>query len=201
MRLDQFAQRNAHRLFDRAGLLDMAGDAEQLGAGVVRPADAGEPGGAAPHDVGHHRDALDVVDRGRAAIEAHVGRERRLQPRLALLALEAFEQRRLLAADVGAGAVMDVEVEVVAVDVVLAEQLGLIGLVDRGLQPLALADELAAHIDVARAAIHRAAGDQAALDQQMRIVPHDLAVLAGAGLGLVGVDDEIVRPVVRRPSA
>ena len=93
---------------------------------------------------------------------------------------------------------MDVEIEVVAVDVVLAEKLGLIGLIDRGLQALALADEFAAHVDVARAAIHRPAGDQAALDQEMRIVPHDLAVLAGAGLGLVGVDHEIVRPVADR---
>ena len=42
-----------------------------------------------------------------AAIEADIGRERRLQPRLALLAFEAFEQRRFLAADIGAGAVMD----------------------------------------------------------------------------------------------
>ena len=55
---------------------------------------------------------LDVVDRRRAAIEAHIGREWRLQPRHALLALEALEQRRLLAADIGAGAVMDVDVEV-----------------------------------------------------------------------------------------
>ena len=28
-------------------------------------------------------------------------------------------------------------------------------------------------------------------------MPHDLAVLAGAGLGLVGIDDEVVRPPVR----
>ncbi len=90
---------------------------------------------------------------------------------------------------------MDVEIEVEAVDVVLADQLRLIGLVDRGLQSLPLSNELAAHVDVAGAAIHGAAGDQTALDQQMRIVPHDLAVLAGAGLGLVGVDDEIVRPL------
>src|SRR5207253_3910527 len=52
--------------------------------------------------------------------------------------------------------------------------------------------------DVARAAIHRPAGNQAALNQEMRIVPHDLAVLAGAGLGLVGVDHEIMRPVADR---
>ena len=53
---------------------------------------------------------------------------------MALLALEAFEQRRLLAADIGAGAVVDDEVEVPAVDVVLADQPGLVGLVDRRLQ-------------------------------------------------------------------
>ena len=158
----------------------------------------GEPGRAAAQDVGRDRDRLDVVDGGRAAVEADIGRERRLQPRLALLAFEAFQQRGLLAADIGAGAVGDVEVERPAVDVVLADQLGLIGLVDRGLQMLALADELAADIDVAGMRAHREAREQAALDQQMRIVPHDLAVLAGAGLGLVGIDDEIARPAVGR---
>jgi hypothetical protein len=30
----------------------------------------------------------------------------------------------------------------------------------------------------------------------MRIVAHDLAVLAGAGLGFVGVDDQIARPAI-----
>ena len=93
---------------------------------------------------------------------------------------------------------MHIKIKGIAVDVILADELGVIGLVDRGLEPFALADELAAHIDVAGAAIHRAAGDQAAFDEQMRIVPHDLAILAGAGLGLVGVDDEIMRPVTDR---
>jgi hypothetical protein len=75
---------------------------------------------------------------------------------------------------------------------------GLVGLIDRGLQALTLADELAAHIDVAGARAHRETGDEAALDEKMRIVPHDLAVLAGAGLGLVGIDDQIARPPVLR---
>src|SRR5690606_27066279 len=38
-------------------------------------------------------------------------------------------------------------------------------------------------------------GDQAALDQQVRVVAQDLAVLAGARLGLVGVDHQVVRPL------
>ena len=198
MRLDQFAQAECPSPLRRCtGFSTWPEMQNSLVPVLFGPADAGEPGGAAPHDVGHHRDRLDVVDRGRAAIEADIGRERRLQPRLALLAFQAFQQRRLLAADIGAGAVVDVEVEVPAVDVVLADQLGLIGLVDRRLQALALADEFAAHVDVAGMGAHGEAGDQAALDQQMRIVPHDLAVLAGAGLGFVGIDDEIMRPLVR----
>src|SRR5581483_9448775 len=71
------------------------------------------------------------------------------------------------------------------------------GLVDGVLQALALAHKFATHIDIAHMRAHGAASDQAALDQQMRIVTHDLAVLAGAGLGLVGVHDEIARPPVR----
>src|SRR4029079_10317163 len=112
-------------------------------------------------------------------------------------AFKAFEQRRLLTADVGAGAMMDIKIEVPLVHVVFADQLGLIGLVDRRLQPLTLADELATYIDVAGLRAHRETGDQAALDQEMRIVPHDLSVLAGAGLGFVGIDDEILWPAVR----
>ena len=198
MALDQFAERNPHRLFDVAGTFDMAGNTKQLGADIVGPADRCEPRRAPPEDVGRDRDRLDIVDGGRAAVETDIGRERRLQPRLALLAFEAFQERGLFAADIGAGAVGDVEIERPAVDVVLADQLRFIGLIDRGLQVLALPNELAAHIDVAGVRAHREAREQATLDQKMRIVPHDLAVLAGAGLGFVGIDHEIARPAVGR---
>ena len=117
------------------GLFDVPGDAEELGAGVVLGADARRTRPPPRRRmVPRDRDRLDVVDGRRAAVEAHIGRERRLQPRHALLALEALEQRRLLAADIGAGAVVDVDVERVAVDVVLADEPRLVGLVDRALQ-------------------------------------------------------------------
>src|SRR5665213_2791613 len=196
MPLDQFAERDPHRLFDVAGTLDMAGDTEQLGADIVGPADAGEPCRTPPQDIRRYRDRLDIVDGGRAAVETDIGRERWLQPRHALLAFEAFQERGFFAADIGAGTMGHVKVEREAVDIVLADQLGLIGLIDRGLQMLALAYELSAHIDVAGVRAHREAGDQAALDQKMRIVPHDLAVLAGAGFRFVGIDHEIARPAV-----
>ena len=58
----------------------------------------------------------------------------------------------------------------------------------------------AAHVDVGGVRAHRERGEQRALDQRMRVVAQDLAVLAGAGLRFVGVDDEIVRPLRDRPS-
>src|SRR5262249_19620366 len=72
-----------------------------------------------------------------------------------------------------------------------------IGLVDRDLEILRFERKLAANVDVGGDRAHGEAGDQAALDQHMRVEPHDLAVLAGAGLGLVGIDDEIGRTPVR----
>src|SRR5262249_34673679 len=62
------------------------------------------------------------------------------------------------------------------------------------LEPLALANELAPHIGVAGVRPHREGSEQRALDQQMRLVAHDLSVLAGAGLRLVRVDYEIAGP-------
>src|SRR6185437_13137964 len=40
---------------------------------------------------------------------------------------------------------------------------------------------------------HGEGGEEGALDQKLRIVAHDVAVLAGAGLGLIGIDHEITR--------
>ena len=89
-----------------------------------------------------------------------------------------------------------VDVEVVTGRVALADQLRLIGLVDGTLQRLALADELAAHIDVGGDGAHGEARDQRALDQRVRVVAQDIAVLASAGLRFVGIDDQIRWPPV-----
>ena len=85
--------------------------------------------------VGRDGDGFDIVDCGRAAIKADRRREWRLQARLALLAFQAFQQRGLFAADIGAGAAMEINVVVVARAAgIVADQPGLIGLVDGDLQ-------------------------------------------------------------------
>ena len=97
---------------------------------------------------------LDVVDRRRRAVEPHAGRKGRLHARHALLALERFEHRRLFAADIGPRAMMDVEIERPAVNIVLADETRLVGLLDRGLEIFALLDEFAAHVNVGRVRAH-----------------------------------------------
>ncbi|MNY09041.1 hypothetical protein D3C86_1419320 [compost metagenome] len=91
---------------------------------------------------------------------------------------------------------MDVDVEIPAVLVVLAEQARIVTFVDGCLQRLTLAHIFAANVDIGRMRTHGETGDHAAFDQRMRIVAQDFAVLAGAGLGFVGVDDEIMRTTV-----
>jgi len=52
-------------------------------------------------------------------------------------------------------------------------------------------------VDVAGARAHAHARDQAALNELVRVVAHDLAVLARAGLRLVGVHHQVGWPPVR----
>jgi hypothetical protein len=66
----------------------------------MKPCD--KAGRTSPEDGGGHGDRLDVGDGGGAAEQPDVGREGRFEPGLALAALEALDQRGLLAADVRA---------------------------------------------------------------------------------------------------
>ena len=54
-----------------------------------------------------------------------------------------------------------------------------------------LGEELAADVVVADGRAHRVAADRHALDQRVRVVAQDVAVVAGAGLALVGIADDV----------
>src|SRR5690606_10314207 len=91
-----------------------------------------------------------VVDVGRLAEHAIARRERRLEARLALLALDRLDQRGFLAADVGAVAVHGMEIEAeLAVEQVLAEEAGGTRLVQRRLEHLVVLPDLAVDVVVA----------------------------------------------------
>eukprot|EP01139_Manchomonas_bermudensis_P011216 Amastigsp_a342364_35.p2 type:complete len:301 gc:universal Amastigsp_a342364_35:929-27(-) len=176
----------------------MPADAEELGATVVGRAKARKPVAAAPPDRGRHGNGLDVRHGRGAAPGADVGGERRLEARLALLALERLDEGGLFAADVGAHPAVGVDVERVARAArVLSQEPRLVRLGNGAVERLGLAIELAAHVDVRGLGAHRKARNETPLDELVRVMTHDLAVLARPGLALVGVDDKVLgAPVV-----
>ena len=192
--VDELAQRDAERRFVLPRLRDVPGQREDPVALGLLGAHRGEPLGAVLDDARHRGDRLDVVDDRRAGVETGDRGERRAQPRLAATALEALEQRGLLAADVGAGAGVHDDVEVVAGAVdVLAEVAGGVRLLDRGLDPADHVQHLAADVDEGVVGPDREGADDHALHQHVRVGHHQRDVLAGPRLGLVGVDDEVLR--------
>ena len=142
---------------------------------------AGEPLGALLDDVADPVEGLDIVAQGRPAEEPDLRREGRPLPRQAALALDAFEHRRFLAADIGAGAAAQVN----------ARMRRQPGRLDRG--DLAFEDRVAlrvfvAQVDVDLGRLDHPGRDQHALDHAVRVGFEKIAVLEGAGLALVGID-------------
>ncbi len=120
-------------------------------------------------------------------------RVRRLRARLALLALERFDETRFLAADVRACAAMDVDVEVEAApENVLPEVPFRVRLVDRRLELTDRSVVLAADVDVGRVNPHRPAADDDPLDELVRIENENFAVLERSRLAFVRVDAQVL---------
>ena len=190
---DDVAERDAVRDLVGARPLHRARDLHNLGAAILlRPLRSPPLGSTLEHER-HAGDALHIVHHGGAAEDADHRGERRLEAGLAGLPFERLDERRLFAADVGARAAMDVDVEVQsAAQDVLAQQAGRIEFGDGRLHALRRKHQLAAHVDVGCLEAEREAGDDAALHEAMGVALHDEAVLEGARLALVGVDDEVL---------
>src|SRR5690606_20967866 len=124
-------------------------------------------------------------------------REWRLQARLALVALKAFNERGFLTADIGARAAVHVDVEIIARAAgVFADQPGVIGLLNGFVEVTRFQHKLAADVDIGSNRAHRETGDKTPLQQAVRIEAHDLPVLAGAGFGFIRIDHQIARTAI-----
>src|SRR5437763_4799174 len=127
--VQQLAQRHPEWRLVLSGFGHVARQRVEREARRLLTAEPAEPVDALVDDRRHAGDRLDVVDDGRAGIEAGDGGERRSQAWLAAEALERVEQCRLLAADVGTRAGVDDDVERVARAQDLAsEDAGLVGI-------------------------------------------------------------------------
>ncbi len=191
---DQLAQGQAEGALDQAATADVAGELDRHGAARATHAVVAIGRGTVGQDPGHAGEADDVVDHGRLAEEARYRRQRRLEADLAAPALQALQQRGLLAADIGACTQAGLEMEgSSAAQHVVAEQAGLVGDMDR---PHHLPEGVrifGADIDEALDSTGGDAGDRHALDQGEGVALHQHPVGEGAAVALVGVANDIFR--------
>ena len=146
-------------------------------------------------DVLHVAKRLDVVHDRRAHVETeHRRKIRRLDARIGALAFERFDQAGFFAADVGAGAAMDVNLHVEAgAENIFPEKIFRARFFDGAFEDFRAFGKFAADVDVGGVHVEREAGDEHPLEQLMRILVNDVAILERARLGFVRIADQVDR--------
>ena len=149
MLVDELLERDGHLLFDCAGVVDVARDAEKLSSRVAFAAERVEPLSSTANDGRGDSDRLDVRDRAGAAEETNSSRERRLQARLTRLALQGLNERCLLSANVCTHTAVEEHIEVIAGAAgILAEETFLVRFLNSTLKDSGLVVEFTANVDV-----------------------------------------------------
>src|SRR5690606_18123469 len=121
--LQQRPERCTKGNFIIAGTIHMPRHTEDLTATAGGRTQVQEPLPAVAHDRGDRRQRLGVIDGRGPAIQTDMGRERWFEARLAFLALQRLQERRLLAANVSAGAKGSIRLEIhPGTEYVLADQ-------------------------------------------------------------------------------
>src|SRR5437588_3757884 len=188
----------AERVLDHLDLVvawpvHVAREGEHAGAGRAALAEGGI--GAAPveDDPGQVRKGLHVVDHGGGAVEADGGGEIwGLDAGEAALALQALEEGRLLAADVGAGTGVNDQVDPPpGSEDVVADGAVLVGLVDGRRHALEAQGELTPDVDEGLGRPGGVGADQRGFDDLVGIVQQELVVLERGRLALVPVDHQV----------
>src|SRR6185369_9044790 len=112
----------------------------------------------------------------------------RLDARVRAFALERLDQTRFFTADVSAGATVDENfAAILGAENFRPAEIRRASFRDRLLQDSRAMRHLAADVDVGLLYVIRPAGDHDPLDQLMRVLVNDVAVLERAGLRLVRV--------------
>ena len=193
--IDQLAESHgAAGEFVEAWANDIAAYAHGARAAIAGSAHFGIFLGTHGENVLHMADRLHIVHDGRLHVEAEHGWEiRRLDAGVGAFALEGFQKAGFLTADVGAGTLVDIDVEVEAgaEDVFSKKTFGA-GFLDGVPNDLGRFGKFAADVDVGEVNICGEGGNGEAFDELVRVLVEDVAVLEGAGLGFVAVDNDVV---------
>ncbi len=141
---------------------------------------------------------LDVVHHCRLPSITDADRKRRANPRHAALAFERFEQRRFLAADIGASAEVNVDLEVTTrlATQRLSQEAALSAPREICTQRRQQVRIFAAQVEQALAGTDRQTRDTHAVENQVGIAGEQHAILEGAGFAFVGIADHVATGVL-----
>src|SRR3990167_8049556 len=117
------------------------------------------------HDEWNTGHRFDVVDDGGASEQTHNRRKRRLEPGKTSFSLKRFQKRGLLAADIGASAAMDHDIQMKrASENIFTQIFFRIGLIHGGLKMLKRLDIFSADVDVGLLRADRESADEDPFD-------------------------------------
>src|SRR5215212_6448060 len=191
--VEQLAQGDPERRLELSRVDHMTGERIDRHALGLLGTHRSEPVRAAVEDAWDRRDGLDVVDLRGAGVQTGDRRKRRTESGLATTTLERIQQRRFFTADICPRAGVHDYLQVVAgtQDVLPGIARG-VSLADRLLQASHHVQHFATDVDERVIAANRIRRDDHALDQRVRAGQHQRNVLAGARLGFVGVDHQVL---------
>ena len=178
----------------------VAANANNPGAGIAGPAKSRILRAAHRNDMLHVTERFDVVHDGRTHVEAQrCGEVRRFDPRIRALAFERFDQPRFLTANVGAGAAMNEDFHIkMGTENILTQKFLLPRFLDGALEDLRALGKFAPYIYVSGVDIEGITGNQDTLEQLVRILVNDVAVLERSGFRFVRVANQIHRLLLVR---
>lgn len=189
--VEDFAYRRAERDLKDARVVDIARHTDELRADRLTAAARGVDALFVEQQMWHERERLDVVEAGRPREDAADLDERRLHARAPRLALNRADQGRALAADIGTGTRVEVDVEVEAApEDVRAEEAVVLRLADGIQEQRAEAGVLRAHVDEAVRGADDVSRDDHGLDEVERIMTDEFAVLERRRLALIRIADD-----------
>ncbi len=190
--VDHLLQVVAHGQLVDAWPLHVAADAKESGSTVARRPNRGVGGAAHFDHVRHAGDGFRVIDGRGAAVEADDRRERGPDARNPSFALQRLHQRRLFAHLIGPRSSMCNHLELgIGAEDVLAQKAFGVGIGNGLLHNVQKIAILAAQVDKANFGADGQAGNDRTFNHCMRIVQKDQVILAGSGLALIAVDQDI----------
>src|SRR6266850_1227854 len=190
---NDIAHGRAHGNLEYAGASHVAANTDKLQSTGAASTLRGEPIHAPRENLRHIDESFDVIEHRRLLPETSLHWKRRLVARLRAMTLNRLHQRGFFAANVAARADKNFEIEIkLAPEDLFSEEARATAAANLFAKDFFLEMILVPNVENAELRAGNNAGDEHALDEEMRQMRHDEAVFDRAGLAFIGVADDIL---------